>query len=159
VALPSNPHVNEAERRFRKRSARGQMDLLDMWDKQREKIAHDALETTETQAGKLAEGNQGGIDEICDASKGAPNDERPRSCERRTLGSHVQASALEEKEMKRDQWDNQSNPPTQQHGVAPTSNHTRCRRRTNKRRVRKRRQKQNRKEGEQQIKPYQQRKQ
>jgi hypothetical protein len=34
------PHVTEAERRFRERSARGQMDLLEMWDKQIERSAH-----------------------------------------------------------------------------------------------------------------------
>jgi hypothetical protein len=41
------PHVNEAERRFRERSARGQMDILEMWDKQKERNEKDGTEITE----------------------------------------------------------------------------------------------------------------
>jgi hypothetical protein len=115
------PHVTEAERRFRERSARGQMDLLEMWDKQIERSAHCAPEATEIQAETMAEGNQSdGIDDDHSAPTDTQNDERQQSREGIDLENPEQMTALEDErrnEAKRDQHsNNQSEPPTLQHG-------------------------------------------
>jgi hypothetical protein len=42
------PHVNDAARRFREKSASGQMDIRDMWDEQNRKKRQDETDTVDT---------------------------------------------------------------------------------------------------------------
>jgi hypothetical protein len=93
------PHVNEAERRFRERLARGQMDLLEMWDKQLESSTRDTPEAEETHAETTAAGIQRDrIDDDSSVSENRQNDERQRNSVGRNSENSEQTAAITERQ-------------------------------------------------------------
>jgi hypothetical protein len=93
------PHVNEAERRFREREARGQMDLLEMWDKQLESSTRDTPVSAETQEETMAAGTQSDRIEVdCSASENRQNDERRQDSDGRNLQNSEQTTAISDRQ-------------------------------------------------------------
>jgi hypothetical protein len=74
------PHVNEAEKRFRERSAKGQMDILEMWDKKREENVQAAPEAMGTPVETSSEEHQSSAtEETIGALQHAQNEEQPQN--------------------------------------------------------------------------------